>query len=192
MQLLGKSSVQKLPSMTWQFHCCCEMHLRTIVIVKEGPISETVKAIFLEAFQDQIWKPTQDSMQWSRTSMRSREKKTGRHVWTSGLWQRVCGKLTDCSRLFQFSEHVISKAVIILCGPSWLHCTQQSEDNSLVAVKWRWSFPICVHILWTSTKAPKLTEVQQMAKALSTCDSYGRKNFKVLLCFYSHHLGLNC
>lgn len=174
--------------MAWQFHCFCEMHLHAIMIIKEGPISEMVKAISLEAFQDQIWKPTQDSMQWSRTSMHSREKKMGRHLWTTGLWQCV----TDSSHLFQFSKHVISNAVIILCGPSQLHCTQESEDNSLVPVKQRWSFPISVRILWASTKAQKFTKVQQTSKALSTWNSYRRKNFKVLLCFYSRHLGLNC
>lgn len=166
--------------MAWQCHCFCEMHLRAIMIIKEGPISETVMAISLEAFQDQIWKPTQDSMHWSRTSMHSREKKIGRHLWTTGLWQCVPGKLTDRSHLFQFSEHVISNAVIILCGPSRLHCTQQSEDNRLVLVKWRWSFLV---LCTFCGQAPKFTEVQQMSKALSTCNSYRKKNFKALLCF---------
>ena len=125
---------------------------------KEGPISEIVKAISLEAFQDQIWKPTQDSMQWSRTSMRSREKKMGRQLWTTGLWQCVHGKLTDCSHLFQFSERVISNAVIILCGPLWLHCTQLSEDNSLVPVKRRWSFPIFLCIFCGQVLKPKSSQ----------------------------------
>lgn len=61
--------------------------------------------------------------------------------------QRVHGKLTVCSHLFQFSKHVTANAVIVLCGPSQLHCTHQSKDNSLVLVKQRWSFPISVHIL---------------------------------------------
>lgn len=60
------------------FHCFCEMHLYAIMIRKGSPISETKEAISLEAFQDQIWKPTQNSMQQSRTSMHSRERRNGK------------------------------------------------------------------------------------------------------------------
>lgn len=167
------------------------MHSCAIMIIKSGPNSETKKAISLEAFQDRIWKPTQDSMLWSRTSTHSREGKKWGHVdeqTHSNVcmvnWQPapICSSFWSMWLQMQFSFYVDHHS-----------CTAPNRAKTTVWSLWNEVFLFlcifCRQIL-KHKSSQRCNKCQ--TKALSTWTSYERKNFKACLCFYSHHLGLNC